>query len=44
MPIATAESRTAVAMPRLSSAISARYRTDPQAARSTGAVRQRQRR
>ena len=35
-PIATAESRTAVAMPRLSSAISVRYSTDPAAARSTG--------
>src|SRR5580693_4189270 len=35
-PMATAESRTAVAMPRLNIAIRARYRTEPQAARSVG--------
>ena len=34
--MATADSRTAVAIPRLSSPIRARYRTDPAAARSTG--------
>src|SRR5271166_2709211 len=34
--MATAESRTTVAMPRLSKAISARYRTEPAAARSVG--------